>query len=153
VAESTLTESFTEFYDRVQPKLERALVAALGTEVGVEAAADSLLYGWQHWERVGGMENPVGYLYQVGRSQARRYRRRSVVLPPVQVYPLPWVEPALPGALERLSEHQRAAVVLIHSLGWTNAEVAETFGVSIGTVQTHLRRGMRRLQRTLGGPT
>ena len=151
---STLIESFTEFYDRVQPKLERALVAALGTEVGVEAAADSLLYGWQHWDRVGGMDNPVGYLYRVGRSQARRYRRRPVVMPEVQDHnPLPWVEPALPGALGRLSEHQRAAVVLIHSLGWTYAEVADILGVSIGTVQTHLERGMRRLQRTLGGPT
>ena len=149
--ETKLAESFTEFFRLVQPRLERALVAALGVEVGVEAASDCLTYGWKHWERVGAMENPAGYLYRVGRSQARRYRRRPLVLPVVRPNPLPWVEPGLPRALAGLSEKQRLSVILIYSLGWTQAEVGDLLGVSVGTVQTHAERGLRRLQRAMGG--
>lgn len=149
--EAILADSFTEFFRLAQPRLERALVAALGVEVGVEAASDCLTYGWEHWERVAAMKNPAGYLYRVGRSRARRYRRRPPILPVVRSNPLPWVEPGLPRALAGLSERQRVAVILVYSLGWTQAEVAELLGVSVGTVQTHAERGLRRLQRALGG--
>jgi hypothetical protein len=49
-----------------------ALAAAAGIEAGREATAEALAYGWEHWDRVGSMENPVGYLYRVGRSKARK---------------------------------------------------------------------------------
>ena len=45
--------------------MRHALMAALGAEVGVEAASEAMAYSWEHWDRVGGMENPGGYLYRV----------------------------------------------------------------------------------------
>ncbi len=149
----TRTDSFTEFFELAQPRLKHALVAAYGSEVGVEAAADALAYGWQHWEKVRDMDNPVGYLYRVGRSRARRFRRRPLMLPPIHPNPLPWVEPGLPVALTRLSERQRVSVVLLHCLDWSYREVAELLGVSLGTVQSHERRGLERLRVDLGGHT
>jgi DNA-directed RNA polymerase specialized sigma24 family protein len=99
------------------------------------------------------MDNPAGYLYRVGQSKARRSlgRSRRVVLPPV----LPaeesaWVEPGLPEALGRLPVKQRAAVMLTHGYGWTQAEVAKLFGVSRTTVQGHVERGLIKLRRALG---
>ena len=144
-------DSFEAFFEEAEPRLRHALVAAYGVEVGVEAAADALAYAWEHWDRVGSMESPIGYLYRVGRSRSRRHRRRPPILPEVRPNPLPWMEPALPEALARLSGRQRTSVVLIHSLGWTYAEAAEVMGVSVGTVETHVRRGMQRLRRSLGG--
>jgi RNA polymerase sigma-70 factor (ECF subfamily) len=64
--------------------------------------------------------------------------------------PTPWVEPELPKALARLSERQRVAIILVHSLGWTYAETAELLGTSIGTVEVHVQRGVKRLRRSLG---
>ena len=145
-----LTDSYTEFFKRTEPKLRNALVASYGVEVGAEAAADALAYGWEHWERVRGMDNPVGYLFRVGRSRSRRFRRRPPLPLVTRSNPTPWVEPGLPGALARLSERQRVSVILVHSLGWTFAETAELLGVTVGTVEIHVQRGLRRLRRLLG---
>jgi len=146
----TLTETFTEFFKHTEPKLRNALVACYGVEIGTEAASDALAYGWEHWERVQAMDNPIGYLFRVGRSRSRRFRRRPVLPPAGRSNPIPWVEPGLPLALARLSERQRVAVILVQSLDWTYAETAELLGVSVGTVEIHVRRGLHRLRRLLG---
>jgi DNA-directed RNA polymerase specialized sigma24 family protein len=150
--QETQADSFTEFFREHQHQLAQALTASLGTELGAEATSEALSYGWEHWERVRGMEHPVGYLYRVGRSRALRFHRRRPppVLPTVRPNPMPWVEPGLPNALARLSEKQRLAVILIHSMGWTHREVASLCGVTIATVQTHAERGLKRLRATLG---
>jgi RNA polymerase sigma-70 factor (ECF subfamily) len=100
------------------------------------------------------MDNPVGYLYTVGRNWGRRqYRRRAASRfpAPEPVYSSdPRVEPALPGALAGLSERQRVATVLVHGAGWTTAEVAALLGVDRGTVHKHAERGLRRLRGALG---
>ena len=150
VAEDHMTISFGEFFGAVEPRLKQALVAAAGFEFGVEATAEALAYGWEHWQEMQTMQNPAGYLYRVGRTAARRLRRRPSQLPPAQSWSLPTVEPRLPEALSRLSEKQRTAVILIHSLEWTYAEAAELLGVSLGTVQKHVERGLRRLRAALG---
>jgi len=146
----TLEDTFTEFFERTEPKLRNALVASYGVEVGTEAACDALAYGWEHWDRVRVMENPTGYLFRVGQSKSRRFRPRPPLPTVRKSNPAPWVEPELPKALARLSDRQRVAVILVHSLGWTYAEVAELLGISIGTVESHLQRGLGRLRRSLG---
>lgn len=133
-------------------RVRRALVAAYGTEVGGEAAADAMAYAWEHWEKVRAMDNPAGHLYRVGQSAARKYRpRRSIALPVVPPGDA-WadVRPELPGALARLSGHQRAAVVLVHAHGETYADAAATLGMSVSTLRNHLARGMSRLRTLLG---
>jgi RNA polymerase sigma-70 factor (ECF subfamily) len=145
-----LSGSFTEFFTEVEPRLRHALVAALGTELGRDAAAEALAYGWEHWDELQQMRNPAGYLYKVGRSRSRRLRRQPPLLPPMQPDRIPEVEPGLPAALARLSERQRVIVVLVHSLGWSQTDVAELLGVSLGTVHTHLTRAMKRLRSELG---
>ena len=127
------------------------MIASLGADVGREAAADALAYGWEHWDRVHAMENALGYLYVVGRDLGRRSRRGwRVVFPPVADEYVPWVEPGLTGALSTLSERERTVVVLLHGYGWAMSEVAITLGISKGSVQTYGQRGMRKLRRKLG---
>ena len=96
------------------------------------------------------MDNPTGYLYRVGQSKARRYRRRPKRLPEVEAVAHPWVEPGLPAALDRLSERQRQAILLCHGYGWTLTEAAEVLGVGASTVQRHIDRGMEKLRKRLG---
>ena len=144
----SLETSFTAFVREVEPRLRWALVARFGPDDGRDATAEALAYGWEHWDRIGVMENPAGYLYRVGtRSKRRRWHRPVFPSPPH--HSEPWVEPGLPAALARLSRRQRTAVVLVHSLGWTHDEVAEVMGVSVSTVRNHLARGMAKLRRFL----
>jgi DNA-directed RNA polymerase specialized sigma24 family protein len=148
--DDTKRDSYTEFVHEAEKRLRQALSTAFGPEIGRDAAAEALVYGWEHWERLVGMENPVGYLYRVGRSRGvEMSRRRPVALPTVPLAALPWVEPGLPDALERLTEQQRTVVLLLHSYEWTMSEVADLLGISKASVQTHADRAMKRLRRRL----
>ena len=142
--------SFAAFAGEVTPRLKAALVAAVGVERAADAVAEALGYAWEHWERVRLMENPAGYLFRVGVSRGRRWRPLPAVFPPPPDGEMPWVEPGLPGALGGLSERQRVTVVLVHCLGWTQEEVASLLGISRGSVQTHLERGLHHLRASLG---
>jgi RNA polymerase sigma-70 factor (ECF subfamily) len=133
-------------------RVRRALVAAYGVEVGSEAAADAMAYAWEHRERVRAMDNPAGLLYRVGQSAARKYRPRRPIALPMRPPGDEWddVRPELPGALARLSERQRAAVLLVHAHGETLSDAAATLGMSVSTLRNHLARGMARLRALLG---
>ena len=151
VAQTSLTQAFTDFVVSSESKLRQSLMAAFGGEVGRDAAAEALAYGWQHWSRVSAMENPVGYLYAVGRSRAlRELGRKRPTFDAVDVARLPEVEPKLPAALATLSERQRTVVLLVHGHGWTQIEVAEMLGLSRSSVRNHLERGMSALRGAIG---
>jgi DNA-directed RNA polymerase specialized sigma24 family protein len=139
-------QAFTRFVEETEPRLSYALAAAYGPEVGAEATADALASAWENWERVRRMVNPAGYLYRVGQSRSRRYRRPRVLFPRVSLADFPLVEPALPGALEDLTGNQRVAVTLVHALGWTEREAAELMGISRSTPRTHAQRGLHHLR-------
>ena len=150
LSDDTGVVSFTEFVEEFERPLWQALTSAFGPEVGGEASCEALAYGWEHWDRVSAMDNPGGYLYRVGYDRARRLKPKRLRLPTVDVSRQPWVEPGLPAALAGLPESQRIVVGLVHGYQWTLSEVASYLGVSKGTVQTHLNRGLRKLRRKLG---
>jgi RNA polymerase sigma-70 factor (ECF subfamily) len=145
-------DNFSDFFREHEMHLRQSLSSALGSEVGKDSAAEAMAYAWEHWDRVRDMDNPVGYLYKVGRDRGRRMvKRRPVVLLPVSGSELPMVEPALPKALSNLSERQRTTVMLVHSFEWTLTEVADVLGISKSSVRNHLERGMKSLRRDIGG--
>jgi RNA polymerase sigma-70 factor (ECF subfamily) len=61
-------------------------------------------------------------------------------------------EPAreLIAAMARLSDKQRAAVVLHHAAGYPTKEIAAILGSTTAAVRVHLMRGRRRLRELLG---
>jgi DNA-directed RNA polymerase specialized sigma24 family protein len=152
--ETTPSASFTEFVSEAEPRLRRALCVAFGRDLGLEATAEALAWGWEHWDRMRQMQNPTGYLYRVGQSRIRaewrRRSRRATLFDPVDPNRLPWVEPGLPRAMAALSERQRLAVGLVHGFGWSQQEVADMVHVSPGTIKNHLDRGMSKLRSSLG---
>ena len=141
--------SFEIFAGDVGPRLRAGLVAAYGTEVGLEAAADALAYAWEHRDRIMAMESPAAYLFRVGQTSARRSRRRQGHLPVPAAVDLPDFEPRLIPALEALSESQRTAVLLVHAFGWRQSEAADLMGISASSVRTHLARALSKLQDAL----
>jgi len=132
----------------VEPRLRRALVSRYGLDAGREATAQALAWAWEHWDEVREMTNPAGYLYRVACSRQRPRKQRHLFEPTND--PTPDIEPGLAAALAGLTEHQRVAVVLTVAFDWTLAEVAELTGSSVSSVNTHRRRGLARLRRSLG---
>jgi DNA-directed RNA polymerase specialized sigma24 family protein len=143
---------FERFAGEVEPRLRRALVAGFGAAVGREAAADALAWAWQNWDRVVGLESPVGYLYRVGRTLAVRSEARDVpVAEPAApiAFPHDSFEPGLAPAIACLSEAQRCAVVLVVGFGYTLREAAEVLGVTASTVHRDCERALTRLRSEL----
>lgn len=141
---------FASFVEETEPKLLRALVGAYGSEVGCEATRDAFAYAWEHWVRVSEMDNPVGYLFRVGQSRSRSYRRARTWFPEVPPQELPDVDPRLPAALRQLSRMQRAAVVLLFVEEMHEREVGEALGISRAAVRKHAERGLAKLRKALG---
>ena len=133
-------------------RLRRVACARYGIEVGNEVTADALAWAWEHWERVETMANPVGYLFRVAQSAARRHHRwrRPVRLPAEPRDELRSSEPGLERALATLAHRQRTAVLLVHGLGWSYQEAADAMGVSLAAVRNHVHRGLKQLRRVLG---
>lgn len=146
---STFASSYDDFVVNVGARLRAALVSAYGLEVGIEATSEALAYGWESWDRLQSMSNPVGYLYRVGQTAAARARRPLPVLDRPDPYELPEFEPGLVPALEQLSEQQRVCVLLVHAHGWSQTDAAELLDVSPATVRTHVERGIHKLQELL----
>ena len=146
--EDETAAEFTAFAEECEPRLRRALIAAVGVEAAAESLAEGLAYAWEHWERIRTMQNRAGYVYRVARNHARR-QHHPVVFPPAAPDELPHVEPGLHEALARLPERQRVVVLLIHGLGWTQREVAELLGLKVSSIRNHLRRGLNQLRTQL----
>jgi DNA-directed RNA polymerase specialized sigma24 family protein len=142
---------FTAFVRRTEPKLLQALVATYGAVDGREATVDALSWAWEHWDRLEGVSNQVGYLYRVGQTATRRFAAGR--LPLIRQLRaddrLPEVDPGLVPALGRLSPQQRAVVMLVCAFDWSQVDVAELLEVSTSTVREHLNRALGRLREEL----
>lgn len=56
----------------------------------------------------------------------------------------------LDSALGGLSDAERMCVCLCHGAGMTQAEISEALDVPLGTVKSHVTRGLEKLRRRLG---
>ena len=141
-----------QWWAEMRTTVRRALVAAYGLEVGTEAASDATAWAWEHRQELSAMKNPAGYVFRVGQSASRRYRRPAVRFPPAP----PdregddEVDPRLPAALATLSPRQRGAVLLVHAHGYDLATAAQVLGCSVSSLRNHTARGLRHLRSQLG---
>jgi DNA-directed RNA polymerase specialized sigma24 family protein len=150
---TTTPTSYESFVSEHRVALRQAMVARFGVDVGCEATADAMAYAFEHWARVSIMTNPLGYLYRVGQTSARKQFRWSkpIALPPPDAQRLPDVEPGLPKALVGLSDERRVIVLLVHSHDWSYAQVADFLNIDIAKVRNELHRGLQQLRNDLGG--
>lgn len=137
---------FERFVRDASARLLRAYASLYGADAG-EPVAEAMAWAWEHRTELWAMENPIGYLYRVGRSRVRR--GPPPALPPPADIRVPEVEPGLIPALLRLPETQRTAVWLVHACQWQYAEVAEALGTSTSMIGNHVSRALERLRREL----
>ena len=139
---------FEDFAAGVESRLRIALIATYGPLDGQAAALDALSWAWEHWSDVRVMANPVGYLYRVGQTAARRQQVRPIPIDAstFRQYGIPEINPELITALGALTVQQRSSVMLVHAFGWTIRDVAAMLELAPSTVQTHVERGLARLR-------
>ena len=133
-------------------RLRRALISSNGVDAGSDACAEALAWAWEQWSQVVEMASPVGYLFRVGQSAARRQRRfhRPVMLPVEFRAPeFGEMDARLADALTALSARQRTVALLVHGYGYSYAEVADVTRTSTASVRNDLHRAMQRLRRKL----
>jgi RNA polymerase sigma-70 factor (ECF subfamily) len=141
-----IEDEFTGFVAEFSERLWRALVVQFGPDVAQEAAADTFAYAWQHWDRIRGMANPRGYLYQAARHYAVPRVRGSLPFDRPEMIELGDFEPRLVPALADLTVMQRTVVYLVDGCEWRITEVADVLGLKASTVRNHRKRALAHLR-------
>lgn len=146
----TRPESFDELIDLVRARLLPVLWSKWGVEVGGDICCEVEEYAWGNRERLLRMSNPLGFLYRVSQSRARRYTRWSKRTTFPSRFPdLVHEDSQLHDTLQMLAvlaPDQRTCVLLVHGFGWTYNEVAELVGMKRSEVNNHVHRGLARLR-------
>ena len=142
-------------------RLAVLLVGDQGT--AEEVVQDAFVAMHARWGRLRDPEKGLAYLRQTVVNRSRSVLRHRAV---VERYVRASSAPAdLPGAdssvvdrerraavlvaLEGLPERQREVLALRHFGGLSEAEIADTLGISAGSVKTHASRGNARLRELL----
>jgi RNA polymerase sigma-70 factor, ECF subfamily len=150
--------NFEAFYEDESELLFRRLWLVTGNRAEAEELTqDAFLKVWERWDRVGGMGDPVGYLYRTAMNLFRqRYRRamlairRTVGLTPSHDdFADADDRDTVRRVLATLPTRQRAALVLTEMLGFTANEAASALGVTASTVRSLSQQGRQSFRRVM----
>lgn len=156
-------ERFTAFVRAHTATLFRTAYLMTGDYQRAEDVLQSALVNvYRRWPRIDDMASPLGYARKVVVSQASSWwRKRSSHEAPVSVPD----GPTWGGGVEEVAEHQRvwaavltlpprqrAVTVLRYYEDLSEAQIADTLGISPGTVKSQGHAAKRRLARLLDEP-
>ena len=150
VDELEASRTFEVFYEAEARTLFRRLWLVTGNRAEAEELMqDAFLIVWERWDRVGEMDDPIGYLYRTAMNLFRkRYRRsllairRTVGLAPLQDdFEDADDRQTVRRVLATLPPRQRAALVLTEMLGFTTKEAGHALGVTDATIRSLTRHG------------
>jgi RNA polymerase sigma-70 factor (ECF subfamily) len=154
-------ESFDAFYAGSVRRVICQLYALTGHRAEAEdVVQEAYARAWQRWERVSGYADPEGWVrtvaYRISVSSWRKavsrgtaHRRHGAAGHAPEVSPDYVV---VIGALRKIKEGQRRAIVLHHLVGLSVAEIARETGASNAAVKAQLSRGRQALSVLLADP-
>jgi RNA polymerase sigma-70 factor (ECF subfamily) len=110
---------------------------------------DAFLQVWERWERIGAMDDPVGYLYRTAMNLFRkRYRRAAMALrrsiglaPSRDDFADADDRDTVRRVLSMLPPRQRAALVLTELLGFSPEDAGRALGVQASTIRSLSHQG------------
>ena len=151
--------SFEDFYHDEGDGLFGAMVLITGNRhEAEEISQDAFLALWERWDRVAGLEDPVGYLYRTAMNVFRkRLRRAGVALRRTvggsderDVFAAADTRHVVTQALAGLSRRQRAALVLTELLGYSSEEAGRALGIRPVTVRVLASQGRAAMRQSMG---
>jgi RNA polymerase sigma-70 factor (ECF subfamily) len=155
VTAASTEPGFADWYRATHPGLAEAVVRAVRPPtLAADALDEAFARAFASWERVHAMRSPAGWVYRVAVNEARRQLRRAAredALLEVGAAPRPAPPPGGEAWLlvENLPVRQRAAVVLRHVAGLTEAEIGAALGVTRSTISSSLAAAYRSLAAAL----
>jgi RNA polymerase sigma factor (sigma-70 family) len=157
LARSGEEAAFAELMRRRQ-SVTRNLLARLCRDFSLadDLAQETFLQAWRQLPNLRSHHAFGGWLRQIAVNAWLQHRRKrgEAALDDVQ-FDEPSTEPTvgeridLLAALQMLAPAVRLCVVLAHSEGLSHGEVAESTGLPLGTVKTHVNRGSAKLRELL----
>lgn len=134
--------AFAMLVEKYERPLRSFLARALGPECADDIAQEAFFKAWRAAGQYDGRARYSTWLTRIAwrcRLDALRKERRAES--PEQ----PSGHEAMPSGevrdmLERLSENERAALVLCEGHGWTHSESAELLGLPLGTLKSTVAR-------------
>jgi RNA polymerase sigma-70 factor (ECF subfamily) len=143
-------ERLERLYREQGDRMWRAVLAFAGDpEVASDAVAEAFAQALRRGEAIRDVERWVWRTIFLVAAGELKVKTRAVALEREGVYEMEEPARELVAALARLSERQRAAVVLHHAAGYPVREVASIIGSTPAAVKVHLLRGRRRLRELL----
>jgi RNA polymerase sigma factor (sigma-70 family) len=163
--ESTVTSgviqeppAFEDFFEAERVRLQRALYLLTGNrEEAEEVLQEAFIAVWERWDRVGAMDDPMGYLYRTAlnryrsrlRRAARATRRTFGQAHGGDGFAEAEDRLEIGRALARLSPRRREAIVLTELLGYRSADAGRLMGVADATVRRLAQDARNELRTTL----
>ena len=149
-------DSFEAAFDELFPRAVRLANKLLRDRAAAEdVAAEALARTYARWSKVSVLPYRDGWVLKVATNLAiDRLRRRPPDVRPVAADDFEdgvELRLALNAALLTLAPRQREAVALHYLGGLSDREVAQALGISLGSVKTHIHRGIKCLRARLGG--
>ena len=145
--ELRVSEPFDVFYHREFAGLVRLAMVLVDSQEQAEEVVQDAFAGLYLRYRL--VSTPLAYVRASVLNGSRKVIRRRVL---ARRHPAPVQDDGalvynhVIDAVRRLPARQRAAVVLRYELQLTDAEIAETLKVPIGTVKSTLHRAIARLR-------
>ena len=163
---AVIDDTFTKAFDHLFMRCGRVAFRLLGDQgAAEEVAGEAMARAYAHWGRVSTLPHRDAWVLRVATNLAidrGRRRARAVPRPDTEIdlelgevedvattEQLTVLRLTLLAALGELPRRQREVVVLRHMTGLSEPEVAAATGLALGTVKTHLRRGLIALRRSL----
>jgi RNA polymerase sigma factor (sigma-70 family) len=148
-------DSFEAAFDELFPRAVRLANKLLRDRAAAEdVAAEALARTYARWSKVSALPYRDGWVLKVATNLAiDRLRRRPPDVRPVAADDFEdgvELRLALNAALLTLAPRQREAVALHYLGGLSDREVAQALGISLGSVKTHIHRGLKGLRGRLG---
>lgn len=152
---------FEEFFREEYPRLARGLyLVTRNAGEAEDLAQEAMARIYERWDRVAGMESPVGYAFRTAMN-LHRHRLRRLAVRARQVFAAPPdPDPAdrvsartdVADAVATLPAGQREALLLVDWLGLDSEEAGRVLGIEPVSVRTRLHRARAVLRERLEVP-
>ncbi len=150
--------TFDAFFETEAETLFRRMCLVTGDRFEAEEVVqDAFLALFENWDRVRGLDDPVGYLYRSAfnrwkkrsRRAARQLREAIRIAPRIDEFGSVDDRELIDRGLARLTPRQRAAIVLTEVLGYTSVEAAQIMSVRDVTVRALASQGRTTMRAVL----
>jgi RNA polymerase sigma-70 factor (ECF subfamily) len=155
---AAVTVDFDTFFLDEHDRLYRALFFITGSSHDAdELCQDAFLKLWERWDRIGTIEDPVGYLFRVAlngfRMRLRRAKTAARRLVPVEDLahdPFDDIEVRedVHALLRSLPTRQRAALVLIEIFDYSSEQAGQIMNIAPSTVRVLASQARAALRET-----